>query len=74
LLSQSPTAARGISWNVPEQEQRQAVRAYYASISFMDAQLGRILDTLDRLNLRQNTIIVFMSDHGYHLGVMAGCG
>jgi iduronate 2-sulfatase len=72
LLSQSPTAARGISWNVPEQEQREAVRAYYASISFMDAQLGRILDTLDRLNLRQNTIIVFMSDHGYHLGDHGG--
>jgi len=72
LLSQSPTAAHGISWNVPEQEQREAVRAYYASISFMDAQLGRILDALDRLNLRQNTIIVFMSDHGYHLGDHGG--
>lgn len=72
LLAQSPTAARGISWNVPEQEQREAVRAYYAAISFMDAQLGRILDALDRLNLRQNTIIVFLSDHGYHLGDHGG--
>jgi iduronate 2-sulfatase len=72
LLSQSPTAAHGISWNVPEQEQREAVRAYYASISFMDAQLGRILDALDRLNLRRNTIVVFMSDHGYHLGDHGG--
>ena len=72
LLSQSPTASRGISWNVPEQEQREAVRAYYASITFMDAQLGRVLDALDRLNLRQNTIIVFMSDHGYHLGDHGG--
>jgi uncharacterized sulfatase len=72
LLSQSPTAARGISWNVPEREQREAVRAYYASITFMDAQLGRVLDALDRLNLRQNTIIVFMSDHGYHLGDHGG--
>ncbi len=72
LLAQSPTAARGISWNVPEQEQREAVRAYYASISFMDAQVGRILGALDRLNLRQNTIIVFLSDHGYHLGDHGG--
>jgi uncharacterized sulfatase len=72
LLSQSPTAARGISWNVPEQEQRQAIRAYYAAISFMDAQLGRILDALDRLDLRQKTIIVFLSDHGYHLGDHGG--
>jgi iduronate 2-sulfatase len=72
LLAQSPTAARGISWNVPEQEQREAIRAYDAAISFMDAQLGRILAALDRLDLRRNTIIVFLSDHGYHLGDHGG--
>ena len=47
---------------------QQAVQAYFASITFMDAQVGRILDTLDRLGLADNTIIVFTSDHGYHLG------
>jgi iduronate 2-sulfatase len=47
---------------------RQAVQAYYASISFMDAQVGRVVDALDRLGLASNTIIVFTSDHGYHLG------
>lgn len=47
---------------------RQAVQAYYASISFMDAQVGRVLGTLDRLGLAEKTIIVFTSDHGYHLG------
>lgn len=47
---------------------RQFVRAYYASISFMDAQVGRVVDTLDRLGLSDNTIIVFTSDHGYHMG------
>lgn len=47
---------------------RQCVQAYYASISFMDAQVGRVLDTLDRLGLADNTIVVFTSDHGYHLG------
>jgi iduronate 2-sulfatase len=47
---------------------RQAIQAYYASISFMDAQVGRIIGALDRLGLADNTIIVFTSDHGYHLG------
>lgn len=47
---------------------RQAVQAYFASISFMDAQAGLVLDVLDRLGLTDNTIVVFTSDHGYHLG------
>ncbi|MFZ5829904.1 MAG: sulfatase [Planctomycetota bacterium] len=47
---------------------RQCVQAYFASIEFMDAQVGRVLDTLDRLGLAENTIVVFTSDHGYHLG------
>jgi iduronate 2-sulfatase len=47
---------------------RQARQAYYASVSFMDAQTGRVLAALDRLGLRDNTIVVFTSDHGYHLG------
>jgi iduronate 2-sulfatase len=47
---------------------RQCVQAYYASISFMDAQVGRVVDALDRLGLADNTIIVFTSDHGYHMG------
>ena len=47
---------------------RQCVQAYYASVTFMDAQVGRVLDALDRLGLAENTIVVFTSDHGYHLG------
>jgi arylsulfatase A-like enzyme len=47
---------------------RQCRQAYYASISFMDAQVGRVIDALDRLGLADNTIIVFTSDHGYHMG------
>ena len=47
---------------------RQAKQAYFASISFMDAQVGQVVDALDRLGLAEKTIIVFHSDHGYHLG------
>ena len=42
--------------------------AYYATTSFMDAQIGRVLDKLKATGLDKNTIIVFTSDHGYHLG------
>lgn len=47
---------------------REAVQAYFASITFMDAQVGRVLAALDRLGLSDSTIVVFTSDHGYHLG------
>lgn len=55
-------------WGVSEQGQRESLRAYYASISFLDANVGRILDALDRLHLTDNTIVLFVSDHGYQLG------
>jgi iduronate 2-sulfatase len=47
---------------------RRLVHGYYACVSFIDAQVGRILDELDRLGLAENTIVVLWGDHGYHLG------
>ncbi len=47
---------------------REMIRAYYASTSFMDAQVGRVLDALEKSGQKENTIVVFFGDHGYHLG------
>ena len=55
-------------FGVTVDEARRAKQAYYAAISFVDAQVGRVVAALDRLGLSDNTIIVFWSDHGYHLG------
>jgi iduronate 2-sulfatase len=54
--------------NLAEGLAKQAIQAYYASITFADAQVGRIVDAVDRLRLAENTVIVFTSDHGYHMG------
>jgi arylsulfatase A-like enzyme len=54
--------------NLKDSLARQAIQAYYASITFADAQVGRILETLDRTGLAKNTVVVFTSDHGYHMG------
>jgi uncharacterized sulfatase len=51
-----------------EQEWRELFRAYCAGSSFMDAQLGRVLDAMDKHRLWDKTIVIFVGDHGYHTG------
>ncbi len=65
-ITNSRSALNGID-RYPDNQQRMWA-AYYAAVSFMDEQLGRILNELEDLGLRESTAIVFTSDHGYHLG------
>jgi arylsulfatase A-like enzyme len=51
-----------------EEEARHMIRAYQACMSFVDAQVGRVIEALELLRLREKTVIVFFGDHGYHLG------
>lgn len=71
---QADIPAAALMSRKPEQEKltdqlrREAVQGYFSSITFMDEQVGHVLDALDRLGLAEKTIVVFTSDHGYHLG------
>lgn len=58
----------GAGVRVSDDHARLLRRAYYASVSFVDAQVGKVLDELDRLGLADNTIVVVWGDHGWHLG------
>lgn len=53
---------------ISDAKARELMRAYYAAASYTDAQIGRVIDELDRLGLRERTVIVLWGDHGWHLG------
>jgi arylsulfatase A-like enzyme len=72
-----------LHWKLPEPrlsllrkvgQSENLVRSYLATISFMDAQIGRVLEALDASGQRDNTIVVLWSDHGWHLGEKAISG
>ena len=60
--------AKEVQLNLEEELAKEIKEAYYATTSFVDAQLGRVLEKLKQSGLDKNTIVVFTSDHGYHLG------
>ena len=57
-----------IGRDASEEEAKKVLQAYYASVSWTDWNVGRVVAELDKLGLRENTVIVFWGDHGYHLG------
>jgi uncharacterized sulfatase len=73
-LADIPTPAKNLRpflWNdmgMSEAQQREALRGYYASVSYMDEQVGRALGALERLGLVENTVVAFFGDHGWSLG------
>lgn len=60
------------NYGLDEETLLRATQAYYACVSFVDAQVGRLMEALDRLGLADDTIVVLWSDHGYHLGEHRG--
>ena len=63
------------AWQIPlifrcltDNDKRGIIAAYYTSVAFLDRNLGRVLDALRRLNLEDNTYVIYMADHGYDLG------
>jgi iduronate 2-sulfatase len=72
-MKELPAAARASTqpwpWmGITEDQLRDTTQAYWACISFVDTQVGRLLDALERLGLSDNTIVVLWGDHGYHMG------
>ena len=57
-----------LSWLRDNHQWRPLVRAYLASVAFVDAQVGRVLDQLEKSGQAENTLVVLWSDHGWHLG------
>ena len=64
----TPNGDLFIGRDASEDEAKEMLQAYYASVSWTDWNVGRVVAELDRLGLRENTVIVFWGDHGYHLG------
>lgn len=57
-----------VNMKMDERRQKKAIGGYYASVAYLDAQVGKLLAALDKSSQADNTLVIFTSDHGYHLG------
>ena len=67
-----PPAQPGFEKPFSDEDHKKLIRGYYAAVSFVDAQVGKVLDTLEKTGLADNTIVVLIGDHGYALGERDG--
>ena len=72
---QPPRVGPEDAWQIPlifrdltGNDKRGIIAAHYTSVAFLDRNVGRVLETLRRLNLEDNTYVIYMADHGYDLG------
>ena len=68
LPAQKSVRSRPSQLNVPLDTAKALIQAYRASVSFVDAQVGSVMKTLEKTGLAEHTMVIFLSDHGYHLG------
>src|SRR5690606_5831903 len=65
ISNYDPVPANGLP---DEETSRKLMHGYYAATSYVDAQIGRVIDELDRLGLAETTLVVLWGDHGWHFG------
>lgn len=63
-----PVPDKGNPAGIPDEVKRELIHGYYASVSFVDAQIGKVIAGLDEMGLAGDTIVVVWGDHGFHLG------
>ena len=68
ISNYKPVPQRGDQTPMSDELKRQLIHGYYASVAFVDAQIGKVTSELQRLELEENTIVVLWGDHGFHLG------
>lgn len=63
-----------LGWDPTEEQRRETLRGYFTAISAMDNNIGRVLERLDSLGIRENTLVGFLSDNGFSMGHHGICG